>query len=51
MDKSNLYTTIPAPSREKKPGQLSDEQLKQYFEEVCTVTDILCRFLSLYITH
>lgn len=29
-----VFTTIPPPVTEKKPGQLSQDQIKQYFEDV-----------------
>ena len=28
------FTIIPAQPKEKKPGQLTDEQIKTYFEDV-----------------
>jgi hypothetical protein len=33
-DTKNVFTTTPPQPMEKKPGQLTDEMIRQYFEQV-----------------
>ena len=41
VDYPDVYTKIPPPVQEKKPGQLSQEQINQFFDEV-RILSIVC---------
>ena len=32
-----VFNTIPPQPQQRKPGQLSDQQIKKFFDEVCSV--------------
>ena len=40
-----VFNTIPPQPQQQKPGQLSEQQIKKFFEEVCFVH--VCRFVNM----